>query len=501
MKVPPFKRIVAAAFAAALLVSCKTTPTAVNRTGTAPVATVKPEEKPKKKEFTRADFASALADLLAERKFDEALALFATVPEKESVDPAIQKLKLSILISAGRLDEAGTLAASLDAANPTDVDVLYMEAVLALARGDAAARAGFLARILKVNPAHSEALTALGLDCYSKKNYEQAKAYLVKAVAADRNNGEALLGLARVYYMKAELDKAGDTLALALEREPDNSVVWAERARVKSETSDLPGALKDIEKAIELDPGVYSHRVDAGTYYISAGKPKDAREAFSAAIRIQPNHYLAYIYRAGLNDDLGDADAALADYETVCRLYPQYWYAAESLGVLRWGRGDWNGAGECFLQALKANPTNVSYALMLTLCYYRAGRDADAKAFMSKYLTTLDREKTAYFVCRLFVDRSGDADVLSRITREKRPDDRNRLLFYSAMYYDLFQSREIAQKYYLEVISTEVPSFFEYRLSKWALADIEKASGKADANAKLIPLKASENEGDEAVKG
>lgn len=475
------------------LVSCKTTPAVAGPAVAGPAVTGKPVEKPTKKEFTRADFGANLESLLNAGKYDEAIALFDTVPEAEAEDLSIQKLKLSILISAGRTAEASTLGTALETANPDNTDILYMQAVLALARNDAQARASYLNKILKIDPANSTALVALGLDYYSKKNYTQAKGLLVKAIAADRGNTEALIGLARVYYMEDELGKAGDTLSLALEREPDNGIIWAERARIKAETHDLPGALKDIEKAISIDPNIYSHRIDAGSYYISAGKQKEAREAFTQAIRLQPNHYLAYIYRAGLNDDLGNTDEAISDYETVCRLYPQYWYASESLGILRWGKGDWAGSRECFVRALQYNPTNASYALMLTLCYYREGRADDAKAFMTKYMATLDREKTEYYVCRLFVDRSGDADVLSRITREKNPTDRNRMLFYSAMYYDLFQNREIAQKYYIEILSTEVPSFFEYRLSKWALADIEKATDKSGS--------LGGKEGDEAVRG
>ena len=485
---------------AVCLGSCKTMPPAAG-----PAITEKPVEKPHKKEFTRTGFATELEALLSAGKYDEAIALFDTVPEPDASDLSIQKLKLSVLISAGKLADAGTLATTLEAANPGNTDILYMQAVLALARGDVAARASYLNRIIKIDPANAEALTALGLDYYSKKNYSQAKSLLVKAIAADRTNTEALIALARVYYMEDELPKAGDTLNLAIERDPNNSIIWAERARIKSETNDLPGALKDIEKAVSIDPNIYSHRIDAGSYYITAGKQKEARNAFTEAIRIQPDHYLAYIYRAGLNDDLGNTDEALSDYETVCRLYPQYWYASESLGILRWGKGDWAGARECFVRALQYHPTNASYALMLTLCYYREGKNDEAKAFMAKYLTTLDREKTVYYVCRLFVDRSGDADVLNRITHEKNPTERNRMLFYSAMYYDLFQSKEIAQKYYLEVISTEVPSFFEYRLSKWALADIERDAGKvngsADGGTKASPARTGEKAGNEAVKG
>ena len=98
---------------------------------------------------------------------------------------------------------------------------------------------------------------------------------------------------------------------------------------------------------------------------------------------------------------------------------------------------------------------------------------------MSKFITTLDRTTTEYFLCRLFVDKAGDAEVLSRIMKEKDKNVRNKMLFYSAMYYNLFQSKAIAQKYFTEIISDQAPAFFEFRLSQWALRDMENAGSTA----------------------
>ena len=94
---------------------------------------------------------------------------------------------------------------------------------------------------------------------------------------------------------------------------------------------------------------------------------------------------------------------------------------------------------------------------------------------MSKYITTLDRSTTEYYVCRLFADKSGDTEVLDRIMKEKDKTERNRMLFYSATFYDLFQNRTIAQKFYAEILADQAPTFFEYRLCQWALRDLEHA--------------------------
>ncbi len=466
------------------LTACKSTPPAKApgaETTKAPVETTKPADSKSdaKKAFSRVEFAQALDKLLSERRYDEAVASFETVPEPEASSISMLKLRLAVLISTARLDEATGVADRLEKATPTDADVLYSRAILAGAKGDAALKAKYLAKTIQAQPNHSDAHTSLGQDKFSSGDYDGAKAHFVRASAANPANTDALLGLARVYYMKEDLSRARDTLDSAIEKEPAHGSLWAERARVRSETSDLPGAIQDARKSTELDPDAYGHWVDLGTYYISAGKKRDARDAFSEAIRIDPSQYLAYIYRAGLNDDLNNVDEAIADYRMVCKVYPRYYFAAEALGILLWGQGDFAGSREAFRTALMHSPNNPYYALLYTLCYFREGKNAEGKEFMATFIKTMNRESTEYYLCRMFVDRSGEADVLNRITKEKKAVARNRMLFYAAEYYDLFQSKEIALKYYVEIVATPSPSFFEYRLSKWAIGRPENANGKS----------------------
>jgi tetratricopeptide (TPR) repeat protein len=472
-------------FSLLFIFSCTTTAPKTQQeptTGQIPAATTQNIPKQQEPAYSRVAFGEKLKNLLDDGKYDEAIALFDTVPEPDASSLSIRMLKLSILISAGKKAESIALANELEAAYPDNVEILYTQVILAESRDDLTGRTKYLNKILKLQPDNSQALTALGTDYLAQKNYPQAKTTLIRAISANPENIDALLGLARVYYMQADLDKAGSTLNLAIAKDPGYSVLWAERARVKSETNDLGGAIEDIKQAVTLDPGIYGQWVDYGNYLISSAKKAEAREAFTKAIELEPKSYLAYIYRAGLNDDLGNTDEAISDYTQICALYPPYYFAAESLGILLWGKGDYERSRQAFVQALSQNPKNTSYALMVTLCYYRSGKPDEAKKFMGKYIVTLDRAKTEYYLCRLFVDKSGDADVLNRIEKETDVTNRNRMLFYSAMYYDLFQSKATAQKFYIDITSMKAPTFFEYRLCQWALRDLENAANTTTAS-------------------
>lgn len=465
---------VAGICALSALGGCKSTP-AERPVDEKPVAT-KPS---KQKGYSRIEFASNLEGLLARREYDKAIESFSLVPEPDASSLSIRKLKLAVLVSANRLDDALTLANALEAENPKDADVLYSKAFLLGARGENSARSGYLAKTLQANPNHSDALAATAGERFSVGDYDGAKPLFVRAAAANPSNTDALLGLARVYYMKEDLPRARDTLDSAIAKNTSYAPLFVERARVRSETADLAGAVEDARKALELEPDVYATWLDLGTYYISMAKKKDAKEAFTRAINLDPSHYLAYIYRAGLNDDLGLIDESISDYKIVCRIYPRYYFAAETLGVLLWGKGDFAGSRDAFRIAITHAPNNPYYALLYSLCYFREGLDKEGKEFIANYLKTMNRETTEYFLVRLFLDKSGEADVLNRIQKETRSVARSRLLFYAAEYFDLYQSKDVANKYYHEVSTCEIPGFMEYRMSKWAVDRSQNANGGA----------------------
>ncbi len=422
-----------------------------------------------KAEWTSVAFAESLAGLVSNRDFEGALALFDAVPAEKAGDPDIRKLKLSLLVSAGRLEEGKGLCSELEAELPEDTEVLYAGAVLASAGNERSKRLDYLNRILKIEPGNSAALTDLGNDFLSRKGYAQAKTNFLKALSSDASNVDAMLGLARTYYMTDDLPKARDTLNLAVSKEENYSVLWAERARVLSELGQHSDAIADIERAVALDPQIYGQWIDYGNYLLPTDRRNEALKAFSAAIELEPDQYLAYIYRAGLRDETGDREGAASDYRNVVRLYPRYFYASEGLGIILWEKGEYAGAAASFQEALSYAPKNAYYALMTVLSLYRSGNDADAKAFMSKYLATLNRDSTDYFLCRLFVDKAGDAEVINRIMKEKNGTTRSRYLFYAAEWFDLFSNKNVAQKYYVEVLSNPNPGFYEYRLSQTAL--------------------------------
>ncbi len=444
-----------------------------------PIEEGKKEEKTlsfdTKKKMNKMEFGLLLQSFLQDEKYDEAIALFSNerdVQESVLQDEQTKMLLLSILISAHKIKEATSLVEKLEVEYPNNAIPLYSRVMIAQSRNDEKAKEKYLKAILEKFPNDSWALTEQGLDLlYTKKNYNMARKKFLLALKNAPKNVEALLGLAKVNYMQNKLKDAEKNLNLALKEEANNSGLLIELARVKSETNRMLEAIEDVKKAIEIDGKVPGYWMDLGLYYMQSGKKKEAKEAFSEVIKLTPSSYMAFIYRAGLNDELQFYEEALKDYYKVIELYPQYYFAFEGAGILHIKKQEWERAAYCFRNALSKAPTQSNYAMLSAFCLYKIGKTKDAKDFIREYIKIIDRNKNEdeYFLVRLFIENTGDADVSNRVAKIKDKVTYYKMTFYLGAFYEAINKNALAEKYYIDVLSAQVPSFIEFRLAKIAL--------------------------------
>ena len=131
-----------------------------------------------------------------------------------------------------------------------------------------------------------------------------------------------------------------------------------------------------------------------------------------------------------LYDELNRVEEAFADYKMVNQLYPEYYFAYESLGILAWGAGDYAASREGFAKAYEIYPASTSYPLMIAVSYYmeayeKAGTPEEAtlkkagKDYLSKVaLKNLNRTSTEYAIARLFYDNVSPGTVVQKVENE-----------------------------------------------------------------------------------
>mgnify|MGYP001460763961 CR=1 FL=1 len=122
------------------------------------------------------------------------------------------------------------------------------------------------------------------------------------------------------YFLKGRIfqDKKNDTEALinytiALQYKPNSYKTFNNIALVKGSLKDLQGALKDLNKSIEINPNYAKSYINRGVTFNVLNQPKKALKDFTNAIQINPNMSAAYVNRAITNQYLGNKKEVCPD--------------------------------------------------------------------------------------------------------------------------------------------------------------------------------------------
>jgi tetratricopeptide (TPR) repeat protein len=411
-----------------------------------------------------------VSQLMSQRKYEEALALFDKIDSPDAESTEIQLIKASVFNAAGQIASARSIAEQVISRQPNNIEALLILASCAAVEGKDRDQRNFLERVIKAEPKNTKALCDLGYMALRAQSVRSAASYFDQALAADSVNGDALVGRAITYRHSREPKKAELLLNKAITLFPDWASPLNERARLYKGAGYSREALADLDKAKILEPDNYWISVDRGMTLVELDRRKDALEEFSRAIAIDPNNFLAYVYSAGIKDDLGDHAGSEKDYEILVKLNPEYYFGFEGLGLIKMRAQKWAEARDAFLEVYKKAPKEYSYALLATINWMRAGRLNDPKQFLAQVLRTVPRESVEWYILRLFHDLTGDSEAAMRIDRERNTENKARMLFYLANYYDIRGNTNLADKYFLQVQELDCRTIPEWRINEWFVA-------------------------------
>ncbi len=422
--------------------------------------------------FSTTAFAQDLYDALQNGGLDEALLLFNEVPADYKEDFAVNYLHASLLFSSGDYQAAQNLTKQLENKQPDNIDVLLLNTMIAKAQGDTAAKSALLKKIIEKDPSNSDAHVEMAHDQMLRRNYALAKKYYQKGLEGDPANPDALFGLGQSSYYTGDITLSQQAFTKVTQLYPDNSLGWAYLGKLAADDGNYKKATDYIEKAISLEDGYYDFWVDYGNYLRYQGKFSDAEAAWGRAIQINSNHFLAYVYRAALYDEMDEFDKALQDYKKIVQVKPEYPYSYESLGMIYWHKGEWANSRNAFTQAYKINSENISYPLMISATFIKEEKKIENKEFLTLVMRNMDKNSAEYAIVRLYYDGINPSFVEKKILSVTNATLKGKLTFYMGLFYDLNGDDVSAKKQYIQVKSLPSPMFFEYKMNDWAL-DIE----------------------------
>ncbi len=155
-------------------------------------------------------------------------------------------------------------------------------------------------------------------------NSEQALADYTQAIALAPDYGLAYRNRGLLWEALGDADAAYADYTAAIERDPADANALRNRGGINLNRDDFAAAVADYDAAFAADPtiGNASFFNDRGLAQALQGAFEDAVRDFERAIEIDPEFVDAYINRAFAYDDMGDLPAALADHERAMALAP-----------------------------------------------------------------------------------------------------------------------------------------------------------------------------------
>jgi tetratricopeptide (TPR) repeat protein len=392
-----------------------------------------------------------VSQLVARREYSAALALFEKINKPASQTVEIQLLRAAVLNSAGRAADARAIASGISSRDPNNIDALLVLAASAAIEGKDREQRTLLERVIKLDSKNLKALSDLGYIALRAQSLRIAAGHFDKALAVDANYREALVGRAIVYRYANNPKRSEQLLNRAIRLNPQWAEPLNERARLYKGAGFLEDAIKDLDEARKLEPDNYWVSVDRAATLIELDRKPEALKELDHAIALSPGDFLAYIYRAGIKDESGDYKGAEQDYLILTKLRPDYYFAAEGLGVIKMRNHQYTEARDAFLAAYKQAPKEYCYALLAAINWMKAGRPSDPKQFLAQVLRTVPRDSADWYILRLYHDLSGDGDAVERANKEQNLDAKSKMLFYIAHYYDIRGNKTLANNYLLMV--------------------------------------------------
>jgi len=199
-------------------------------------------------------------------------------------------------------------------------------------------------------------------------------------------------GLAR-----AEAGRHAEAIAdldAALRLNPNSDLALNNRAGCHAYLGDWQAALRDFDGAILLKPKP-DYLINRGIARRKMGNPAGAIEDFTAVIEADRRNVRALSERADTHREAGNWTEAIADYESVLRLYPSHSHAALWLGAVQLQSGDTERAVTLLNRAIDLGCGDLGSAyLFLGIAYQRLGRTELAIETLRKSQQTGDSRAT-----------------------------------------------------------------------------------------------------------
>ncbi|MEM1328176.1 MAG: tetratricopeptide repeat protein [Bacteroidota bacterium] len=211
--------------------------------------------------------------------------------------------------------------------------------------------------------------------------FRSREALDIMEMAADKfpKNALTLLKLAEFQMILRKNSASFRTIDQLLKQDPQNAEAYFMMGMNFKETGDTARAINSFQEAVDRNSTLVDAWLQLGDLYTALGEEL-ALQYYENAIRVAPQNVAPYhakaFYLANVVDDL---EGAIAVYEEINRIDPQYEDAYFNAGLVYLDLGNFEKARQQFDLTLKFSPTHIRAYFYRGLASEFLGNAAAAK--------------------------------------------------------------------------------------------------------------------------
>jgi tetratricopeptide (TPR) repeat protein len=211
-----------------------------------------------------------------------------------------------------------------------------------------------------------------------------------------------------------------------IDLDPRQAGAYAIRGRGRAGLNDLPGALRDLNRALELNPAL------SGEAYIDRAEVKAALRDYKGAVadfdrglEIEVNSLrgprfvaAAFSNRANARAKLGDSSGALRDYDEAVKRVPDFAEVYYNRGSERFNLKDFEGAKADFTRCIELKPEFPNAYINRGGVFFRQRNLDEALADYNRAIEVAPKLTEAYIArARIYRQQGREAEALEDLSR------------------------------------------------------------------------------------
>lgn len=230
--------------------------------------------------------------------------------------------------------------------------------------------------VLELQPDHRNALILLA-DCHFQMGENKKVIELLSPLESEYRDDLAWIYLLGTALIREGRLERGQVLVDRILRQGDSAEAHLMMGTARLMASDFPGALKEFEQAVALNPQLPSVHSLYGRTVMTTGDPEKAKKAFRKELEINPNDYQANLFLGVLLKKEQQYEQAQPYLKHTLLVRPGSLEVKYQLGSLYVATSDLAEAQRVLEEVVEEAPDFIEAHVSLATVYYRLKRKQD----------------------------------------------------------------------------------------------------------------------------